>query len=205
MADGTEDGSSGVDAVDPWDIDPDAFDDINDWVVEEWKAETTTAERVQTVLETTREPQTAREIAERARVSEPAARKHLKRLSNAGGPGVAIEEGSTTRYKRDPDVARFTRIKIIADEATPGEVETAIREMKTEIREYEDSYGVTSPEELARELEPDDESGWNNVSAWKTTRTNLSFAKAALAFMETRTVDAMGDGVTDGGGTSGDG
>lgn len=199
MTNGTEDGSVGVDDIDPWDVEPAEFDDINEFVVEEWKADTTAAERVQTVLEDTREPQTAGEIAERARVSEPAARKHLKRLSKAGGPAVAIEVGSTTRYKRDPDVARFARIKIIADEATSTEVESAIRELKTEIREYEDTYGVTSPEELARELPPDDEAGWDDVSAWKTARTNLSFAKAALAFMETRTVDAYGAGVTDGG------
>lgn len=188
-----------VEEIEPWEVDPDEFEDVNEWVVEEWKRSTTAAERVQEVLETTTEPQTAREIADRARVSEPAAREHLKRLARAGGPAVAVEEGTTTRYMRDPDQARFKRIKTIADEATTTEIETAIREMKTEIRAYEDDYGVSSPEELARELPPDDDAGWADVSAWKTTRQNLSFAKTALAFKETRNVDAMFEGVTDGG------
>lgn len=186
--------------IEPWEVDPDEYDDVNDWVVEEWKQSTTAAERVQEVLETTTEPQTAGEIADRARVSDPAAREHLKRLARAGGPAVAIEEGTTTRYMRDPDQARFRRIKVIADEATATEIETAIRDMKSEIRAYEDGYGVSSPEELARELPPDDDDGWDDVTAWKTTRQNLSFAKTALAFKETRSVDAMSAGITDGGG-----
>lgn len=152
------------------------------------------------MLETTTNPQTAREIADRARVSEPAAREHLKRLSRAGGPAVAVEEGATTRSMRDPDQARFERIKVIADGATTTEIETAFREMKAEVRSYEDDYGVSSPEELARELVPDDEEGWDAVSTWKTTRQNLTFAKTALAFKETRNVDAMTEGIADGGG-----
>lgn len=200
MPDAESEGLQSVEEVEPWEVAPGEFDDVNEWVVEEWKRSTTTAERVQEVLETTAEPRTAREIADRARVSEPAAREHLKRLARAGGPAVAIEEGTTIRFMRDPDRARFERIKHIADEATTTEIETAIRAMKTEIRAYEDDYGVSSPEELARELPPDDEAGWDDVSAWKTTRQNLSFAKTALAFKETRNVDAMSAGMTDGGG-----
>lgn len=99
---------------------------------------------------------------------------------------------------RDPDQARFKRIKVIANEATTTEIETATREMKTKIRTYEDDYGASSPEELARELAPDNEQGWDIVSMWKTTRQNLSFAKTALAFKETRTIDAMTGDITDG-------
>jgi len=193
-------GPPSVDDIQPWEVDPDEFQDVNEWVVEEWKRSTTAAQRVQEVLETTTDPQTAREIADRARVSEPAAREHLKRLSRTGGPAVAVEEGTTTRYMRDPDQARFKRIKVIADGATTTEIETAIREMKAEVRTYEDDYGVSSPEELVRELAPDDEEGWDVVSTWKTTRQNLSFAKTALAFKETRNIDAMTEGITDGGG-----
>lgn len=193
-------GPPSVDDIQPWEIDPDEFEDVNEWVVEEWKESSTAAERIQEVLETTTDPRTAREIAEHARVSEPAAREHLKRLSRTGGPAVAIEDGTTTRFMRDPDQARFRRIKVIADGATTTQIETAIRGMKADIRTFEDDYGVSSPEELARELAPDDEEGWDVVSTWKTTRQNLSFAKTALAYMETRNVDAMTKGMTDGGG-----
>lgn len=199
MTNGTDDGAIGVDDIDPWDVDPAEFDDINEFVVEEWKRSTTAAERIQEILETTREPQTASQIAERARVSEPAARKHLKRLAGQTGPGIAIQEGNVTRYMRDPDQARFERIKTLADEHSRSVLETGIRDMKSQIRGFEDAHGVTSPEELVRELSPEDEEGWNAVSKWKTTRKNLSFAKTALAFKETRTVDVMTGSVTDGG------
>lgn len=188
-----------VSEIDSFDVDPDEFDDVNEWAEEEWKASTTAAERVQTVLQQTTEPQTASEIADRARVSTPAARKHLKMLARNGGPAVAIEQGATTTYMRDPDRQRFERIKTLADDHSRAELEEAIRNMKAKIRDFEDEYGVTSPEELARELDPDDEEGWETVSIWKTTRKNLSFAKTTLAFQETRTIDSMGEGVADGG------
>jgi hypothetical protein len=56
--------------------------------------------------------------------------------------------------------------------------------MKTEIRSYENQYDVLSPEELARKLDPDDTEGWEDLTAWKTTRQNLAIAQAALAYEE---------------------
>lgn len=192
-------GSTALDDIVPFDVDPGDFDDVNEWAVEEWTESTTAAERILAVLQLTRSPESASEIAERARVSTPAAREHCNRLARPGGPAVAIEEGGRTRYMRDPDQERFERIKTLADGHTRSEIEAAIRDMKTEVREYEDTYDVTSPEELARELEPDDDPGWEAVSTWKTVRKNLSFAKTALAFMETRTIDAMNERAADGG------
>lgn len=194
-----DDGPPGIDEVEPFDVDPDGFDDVNEWAETEWKESTTAAERIQTVLELTREPQSASEIAERARVSTPAARKHLNRLARTGGPAISIEEGATTLYMRDPDQERFERIKTLADDHSRSDIESAIRDMKTEIRGFEDAYDVTSPEELARVLEPDDDEGWEAVSTWKTVRKNLSFAKTALAFKETRTIDTMNESIADGG------
>lgn len=191
--------SAALDEVDLLDVDPDDIDDVNEWAVAEWVETTTAAERVHTTLRHTREPQTASEIADRARVSTPAARDHLNRLAGMGGPAVAIEAGGSKRYLRDPDQERFDRIKTIADGHSRSELEAAIREMKTDVRAYEDTYEVTSPEELARVLDPDDDAGWEAVSTWKTVRKNLTFAKTALAFMETRAIDAMDEGVADGG------
>ncbi|MEF8843691.1 MAG: hypothetical protein V5A62_19045 [Haloarculaceae archaeon] len=51
----------------------DTWADINERVVEEREAETTPFERVYEVVEGAREAQSAAEVAERARVSEPTA------------------------------------------------------------------------------------------------------------------------------------
>lgn len=179
------------------DIDPfpgtDAQGDVNDAAEREWKAATTAFERVDAVLGRTTEWQSASEIADRARVSEPTARKHLVALAESGHASTN-ETGNATQFRRDPDRRRLERVQQLADEHSRVELERAIREMKTRIREFEDEYGATSPEECVDGLEPDDEAGWDDRSRWKTTRRNLAFAKTALSFKETRLVDAMSTG-----------
>lgn len=167
--------------------------DVNDAAEREWKASTTAFERVESVLSRTTEWQSASAIAERARVSEPTARKHLTALAESGRASTR-ETGPATRFKRNPDRRRLERVQRLADEHSRDELERAIREMKTRIRKFEDEYDATSPEELVEQLEPDDEAGWNDLSRWKTTRRNLAFAKTALSFEETRVVDAMSTG-----------
>ena len=54
--------------------------------------------------------------------------------------------------------------------------------MKAEIRRYEDRYNVVSPEELAQQLDADETDGWDDLTAWQTTRQNLAVAQAALAY-----------------------
>jgi hypothetical protein len=56
--------------------------------------------------------------------------------------------------------------------------------MKAEIRCYEDRYDVVSPEELAQQLDGDETDGWDDLTAWRTTRQNLAVAQAALAYDE---------------------
>lgn len=172
-------------------------DSIDDVAVAEWKAEATAFERVETVLRRTHEFVTAGELADRARVSEPTARKHLESLV-ASGQATSTSLGGATRYRRNPDQRRLERVQELADDHTQAELESAIREMKTRIRSYEDEYGATSPAELVSILDPDDETGWETVSRWKTTRRNLAFARTALAYTETRKLDAIDneDGTT---------
>ena len=181
----------------PVDIDPfpesTANGDVNDTAEREWTAATTAFERVASVLERTTEWQSAGEIADRARVSEPTARKHLTALADSGHASTS-EAGAGTRFKRNPDQRRLERVQHLADEHSRAELERAVREMKTRIRGFEDEYEATSPEELVETLEPDDEAGWDDLSRWKTTRRNLAFAKTALSFKETRLVDAMTTG-----------
>lgn len=73
----------------------DAWDNINEVVTEDWKSETTPFERIYEVLEHTHNGQSAAEIAERAFVSEPTARRHLDALVTTGFAATA-QDGRTT-------------------------------------------------------------------------------------------------------------
>lgn len=161
----------------------DAWDDVNEHVRREWKAETTPFERVYEVVEGTHDGQSAAELAERALVSEPTARRHCRALVNTGFADTE-QDGQTTLYKRNRDRVLMTRIRELRDEASRTELLDAIERMKAEIREYETRYDVLSPEELARDLDPDDADGWADLADWKTTRENLAIAQATLAYDE---------------------
>jgi len=159
------------------------WDDINEQVKADWKAETTPFERVYEIVEQTHDGQSAADIADRALVSEPTARRHCKSLVNTGF--VETErEGQTTLYKRNSDRVLMSRIRELRDETDRTELLEGIKEMKTEIRRYEDRYDVVSPEELSQQLDADETAGWDDLTAWRTTRQNLAVAQAALAYDE---------------------
>ena len=160
-----------------------SWDDINAHVRAEWKAETTPFERVYEIVEQTHEGQSAAEIADRALVSEPTARRHCKALVNTGFAETE-SEGQTTLYRRNADRILMSRIRELRENTDRDELLDGIRRMKTEIREYEDRYDVVSPEELAQKLDADETEGWEDLSMWKTTRQNLAVAQASLAYSE---------------------
>jgi predicted ArsR family transcriptional regulator len=160
-----------------------SWDDVNDHARAEWKADTTPFERVYEIVEQTHEGASAAEIAERALVSEPTARRHCKALVNTGFAETE-SDGRTTLYRRNSDRVLMSRIRELRAEADRDELLDGIRRMKSEIRRYEDRYDAVSPEELAQELDADETAGWDDLSAWKTTRQNLAVAQAALAYDE---------------------
>lgn len=161
------------------------WDDINEYVKEEWKAETTPFERVYEIVEGTHEGASAATIAEHALVSEPTARRHCATLVNTGFADTE-QDGRTTLYKRNEDRILMTRIREIRRELSREEIIDGIRRMKAEIRAYEETYDAISPEELVRQLSSEDADGWSDVTGWKTTRQNLAVAQAALAYDEAR-------------------
>lgn len=152
--------------------------DINERATEAWVAETTSRERIRTVLEETTEYATAAEIADRALTSEPTTRKYLEELV-ADGIGVTTQDGRTTRYKRNDGRQIDERIDELRETTSREELIEGIREMKAQLQEYRDIYGVDGPEELAIELDADDD-GWADVGRWRATRRNLAIAQAAL-------------------------
>ncbi|WP_222918337.1 winged helix-turn-helix domain-containing protein [Natrinema sp. SYSU A 869] len=161
----------------PWD------GDVNETVIEEWRAETSPFDRVKEVLLATTTPQYAGAIAERARVSEPSARKHLQTLAEAG---LAEREatGRGTRYKRSRETVAMGRIRELHAELTKAELVDGIRDLKEKIETYREEYGVMDPNDLALELEADDGEGWTAISRWRALEENLKIAQAALSLYD---------------------
>jgi len=159
------------------------WDDVNEQVKADWKAETTPFERIYEIVEQTNDGQSAAEIANRALVSEPTARRHCKALVNTGFAETE-RDGQTTLYKRNGDRILMSRIRELREEASRAELLDGIKEMKAEIRRYEDRHDVVSPEELAQQLDAGETEGWDDLTAWRTTRQNLAVAQAALAYDE---------------------
>lgn len=160
--------------IDHWD------GDVNEAVLEEWVEETTPFERVREVLLSTTEPQYAKDLAVRARVSEPTARKHLGILA-AEGVAETVETGHGTRYKRSRQSVAVQRISDLHKRMSREELTSAIEDLRGRIRRYQEEYDATDPDDLALQLESDDSEAWAVVPEWRAVETDLRIAQAALA------------------------
>ncbi|WP_251343419.1 DUF7342 family protein [Haloplanus halophilus] len=166
---------------------PDAPDerwegDVNEAVIEEWKSDTTTFDRVRSVIDVTTEPEAVSTLADRARVSEPTARKYLAALAETGRV-KAVNADSGTRYMRAPQMLAMRRISAIHREHTKSEIRDAIHDLKEELSEFRGQYDVTDVDELALELDPGDD-GWQDVTRWQQVEQNLEIAQAALSLYD---------------------
>ncbi|WP_226003949.1 winged helix-turn-helix domain-containing protein [Natrinema salinisoli] len=157
--------------------------DVNEAVLEEWLESTAKFERVREVVLSTTTPQYAKEIAERARVSEPTARKHLETLA-AAGFAETVATGRGKRYKRSRQTVAMQRIVDIHRELSREELTAGIKDLRARIREYQEEYDASDPDDLAYQLESDADEGWNAVSAWRAAETDLEVAKAALSLYD---------------------
>jgi hypothetical protein len=113
-------------------------------------------------------------------VSEPSALRHCKALVNTGF-AETDQDGQTTLYKRNSDRILIFRIRELREEVTRTDLFEATKEMKVEIGRYEERYDAVSPEELAQQPNADKTDGWDDLTAWRTTRKNLAVTHAALA------------------------
>lgn len=129
------------------------WDDVNEHVKADWKDDTTPFERVYEIIEQTHDGQSAAEIADRALVSEPTARRHCKSLVNTGFAETQ-QDGQTTLYKRNSDRILMSRIRELREEANRTELLDGIKDMKAEIRRYEDRYDVCHPKSSASNSTP---------------------------------------------------
>jgi predicted ArsR family transcriptional regulator len=169
---------------------PDEFEDINEAVGEEWESETTPYERIRRVIAHRYMPVSADVVAEDARTSPKTARKHLKTLAEEGFVVTATGEHGGTVYRRSSESLVVEQAADILKHVSTDELVTRIGEMRDQLNDYQQEYGVDSPEELTIEqanqalAEPDSDQSEldaETIREWQTTRRNLAFANAALS------------------------
>lgn len=171
-------------------LQPDEFEDINEAVGEEWESETTPYERIRQVIARTYMPVSADAVAEDARTSPKTARKHLNTLAQEGFVVTATGEHGGTVYRRSSESLVVEQAADILKHVSTDELVTRIGEMRGQLNNYQQEYGVDSPEELTIEqanqtlAEPDSDQSevdTETIREWQTTRRNLAFANAALS------------------------
>lgn len=162
--------------TDPWE------GDVNDAAREEWVAETTAFDRITTVIDTTSEPVFAREIAERAAVAEPTARRHLQSLAAVGRVTTVPADGGT-KYKRSASALAMRRIAGLHAHYSKDGLQEAIADLREKLLALREEHGVTDADDLATELAIGDD-GWTDVARMRDLEENLDLAKAALNLYE---------------------
>lgn len=182
-----------VDDIDPFNIDDDDFEDIDDFAAAEWKKETTADERIRTVINRTTIPKSAGDIADTALVSETKARTTLNKLAEEGIVR-SHQTDSGKLYDRDPEWHLLKQIRQLAVSET---LVDQIQRVKQELAEYKAKYDANDPEELLvsdKELNQDE---LDDVSHWRTAERELSHLRAAYRLKEAKeqasTVTEPGD------------
>lgn len=171
---------------------PDEYEDINEAVKAEWRAETTPVERVKEVIRHTYTPTGADSVSDDALTTTKTTRKHLENLATDGFVTTSHGPHGATLYQRSAESLIVERANRLLSELSTEELTTRITEMRAKIGNYRDEYGVESPEELAIEHgnealaggELDTRRDDTVVTEWQTTRRNLAFATTALSIAE---------------------
>lgn len=152
--------------------------DVTTRATEEWTDETTTFDRVRQVIELTTEPTGASDLADRAQVSEPTARKHLESLT-ASGHAKAVTTHNGTRYMRSPAGLAVRRIAAIHREYTKSELTAEIERLNAELRQIQDRHDVATRAQLLT-----DGDHLQDVRRWRELERRLSVTQAALTLYE---------------------
>lgn len=168
---------------------PDPFEDVNEAVVQEWVQETSPYSRVRQIVSSIYTPQSAATIADQASVSDKTARKHLKALAEEGFVATETGEHGATLYARSSESLVVEQATDILDELSVAELRDRVSELRSTLREFQETYNAESPEELAVQAADDTlqshpvdhEQVDADLMKWKTARRNLAFANAALS------------------------
>jgi hypothetical protein len=171
-----------VDDIDPFSVDDDDVEDIDDFAAAEWKHQSTADERIRTVINTTTTPKSASDIADTALVSETKARTTLNKLAEEGIVR-SHQTDSGKLYSRDPEWHLLKQIRKLASSET---LANQIQRIKQELTEYTSKYDVNSPEELLISDKELDQDELDDISHWRTAERELSHLRAAYRLKEAK-------------------
>jgi hypothetical protein len=182
-----------VDDIDPFSVDDDDFEDIDDFAAAEWKNQSTADERIRTVINRTTIPKSAGDIADTALVSETKARTTLNKLAEEGIVR-SHQTDSGKLYERDPEWHLLKQIRQLAGSKT---LVDQIQRVKQELAEYKAKYDATDPEELLISDKELNQTELDDISHWRTAERELSHLRAAYRLKEAKerasTVTERGD------------
>ena len=162
---------------------PPDYEDVNQAAIEDWKAETTTRERIRAVVQRIQDPTSAAAIAKQAYASEPVVRDALADLVDLGVVET-LETTQGTLYKRNDQMYIYRQVVELHEAYDEDELVTELQTLKETVNTWRDKHGVESPTELAQKLEPDDTEGWEDHTAWQTAEQNLYLTKVAISFYD---------------------
>lgn len=154
-------------------------EDVNERVKIEWKHDTSTFDRVKSVMHTAYEPMSTATVARKALTEEEITRKHLRSLAEFGYVTETVSTDSKdTLYRRATDSLALEQARRILDEMDTDTLSMRVLNMRKELREYGNRFGTNSPEEAVKANASIEE---ETLQMWQTTRRNLAFAEIALA------------------------
>jgi len=172
-----------ADDIDPFAVDSEGVEDINEFATEAWKHSTTADERIRAVIKRVTVPKSATDVADAAAVSETKARNTLEDLITEG---IVQRRETTARtlYRRDPDWHLLQQVHQLAQSET---LIDQIQRVKAELSTYTETYGADSPEEVLvsdRELSEDEHT---DISHWRTAQREFGYLRAAYRLREAKT------------------
>lgn len=166
--------------IDPFEVEPSEYDDLDDFVRADWSERKTARQRVREVIVRATDELSVADVAELADVSEPTARKKLNELADEGTV-LAASTNSGRVYRRDPDWYRIRRIRDLAQKPQTA-LETTLRRLDGEIEDYREKYGVDDPEELILSDGPLDDETWEDISHWRTASVDRQYLRLAVQY-----------------------
>lgn len=164
------------------------YADVNEEVRREWKEESDGFERVKDVLLTTSSITSVADIADKALVSEPAARKYLERLDELG-PADSFPSTRGVMYKKSDEYYTLRRISELSEKYSKSELWEKKEEMEDELHRFSDEYQrkypsrVESPPEA--ELEPGEEH-FEKMDRWRMVLENYYIVRSLIEYKRSR-------------------
>jgi predicted transcriptional regulator len=135
--------------------------------------ETSAEERVYNTVIQTREPTTAKTVADNAECDPKTARKYLEWFSRLGV--VTEHDGEPPTYERNGRYFEWRRINELASKPA-AELQSQVQSLAERIETYEGRYDADNPGEVDALAPPDDistETAFSELTDWQTARSEL--------------------------------